>query len=363
MKTDRASGSKNSRAPRPHTFFRETGSTFLSRGTATSLLLLTITGCVVAPESTETSNGSSDNPDLPASQPSEPGDREDVQPIASSTTTATDPGSELQIDVFALERLENNLVRLELGVTNNSSESFSLVDGLSQEGDQNTASHVSLIDSENQKRYLSYDQSNGKCFCSPPVEGSLQAGETVDMWVIYPEPPPELESMTIVTALAPPLLDVPLGYASESIENEGLAEPEILDLTMISDNLEDQTGRTESGDEVSIILSSDVLFETNSATLSPEAEEILEQVATEIDDATSATVNIDGHADNTGNDSINLPLSEERAEAVESTLSELVTRNGISYESEGHGSSDPIADNSSEEGRERNRRVSVTFEK
>lgn len=132
---------------------------------------------------------------------------------------------------------------------------------------------------------------------------------------------------------------------------------------MISDDTDDNTGRTESEDEVSIILSSDVLFETNSAELSSNAQEILEQVATEINDASSSVVNVDGYADNTGSDSVNIPLSQNRAESVKSVLSELVTREGVSFEDEGHGSADPIGDNETEEGRERNRRVSVTFEK
>ncbi|WP_249352003.1 OmpA family protein [Nocardiopsis akebiae] len=169
--------------------------------------------------------------------------------------------------------------------------------------------------------------------------------------------------MTVTNPLTPPLLNVPISQSSETIESSGLSEPRIIDLVTITDDLEDQTGRTESNEEVSIILSSDVLFETGSDELSTDAEEILQQVATEIDDASSNTVNIAGHADNTGSESINLPLSRGRAEAVESSLSELITRDGISFEVEGYGSSAPIASNDTEEGRERNRRVSVTFEK
>lgn len=185
----------------------------------------------------------------------------------------------------------------------------------------------------------------------------------MEMWVAYTEPPANVDSMTVVIPLAPPLLDVPLGDSNDVLQNTGSPEAKVIDLTIISDGLEDQTGRTESGEEVSIILSSDVLFETGSADLTSEAQEILEQVALEIDDASASTINIDGYADNTGNDSINLPLSENRAESVESELARLITREGITLNSEGHGSSNPIADNSTEEGRERNRRVSVTFEK
>src|SRR5699024_8177535 len=108
--------------------------------------------------------------------------------------------------------------------------------------------------------------------------------------------------------------------SSESVDNSGLGEPQVIDLTIISDNLEEQTSRTESNEEVSILLSSDVLFDTNSAELTAEAEDIIEQVAVEINEASGTTIGIDGHTDNTGDDSINQPLSLERAEAVESAL-------------------------------------------
>lgn len=282
--------------------------------------------------------------------------------ITSSTTTSTKLGGDLRIDIYALERVGEDLLRLNLGVTNNSSESFILGYSIAGSNDEDTGGDISLIDSVNQQRYLSYKQSDDRCFCNS-LEGSIESGATEHLWVIFPEPPNDVESMTVVTPVTPPLMDIPITASSESIENNNLAERQVLDLTLISDNLDDQTGRTESGDEVSILLSSDVLFDTNSSELTNDAEEILEQVSQEIDDATSSTVSIDGHADNTGDDSVNNPLSQDRAESVESALVDLIAREGISFEVTGHGSADPIADNNTEEGRERNRRVSVTFEK
>ncbi|MEU3305872.1 OmpA family protein [Nocardiopsis sp. NPDC006832] len=327
---------------------------------ASTALLLFVSGCVTSsdPQGDEGDHDPSASPE--ASAPPEGQSGNEV--IASSITTSSRVGSELQIDVYALERLESDLLRLRIGITNNSSDPFDLGFGLSEENHL-TASDISLIDDANQKRYLSYNQSSGQCFCNQ-LDGSIGSGNTETLWVIYPEPPGDLESMTILTPMSPPMMDIPITEASESIENANLEEPRILDLSMISDSLkEDQTGRAESAEEVSIILSSDVLFDTNSSDLTDDAQEILEQVAQEIDDAGSSVVSVDGHADDTGNDSINLPLSKERAESVESTLDELITRQGITFEVEGHGSANPIADNETEEGRERNRRVSVTFEK
>ncbi|WP_435105268.1 OmpA family protein [Nocardiopsis synnemataformans] len=338
---------------------RETISLLPLGAALTSLALLT-SGCVIDSETPTQNDQGKENPNNPS--PSAAKEEDEGQAIASSASSSSDIGSNLQVDIYALERVGDSLLRLRLGITNKSNQEYYLYAGLADSENPYTASRVTLIDAENQTRHLSHNQSDGSCFCLP-FEGSIEGGETVETWVIYPEPPPEVERMTVVTPLTPPFLDIPISTSSETLESQGISEPEIRDLTMISDNTEDQTGRTESNDEVSIILSSDVLFETNSADLSPDAEEIIQQVASEIDDASSSTVSIDGHADNTGNESINLPLSQKRAETVESVLADLVTRSGISFEVEGHGASEPIANNDTEEGRERNRRVSVTFEK
>ncbi|OLT24668.1 hypothetical protein BJF83_06540 [Nocardiopsis sp. CNR-923] len=264
--------------------------------------------------------------------------------------------------MYALENVGDELLRLRLGATNNSERSFPLNSGLGDPDNPQSATGITLLDMESRKRHLNFQQSDGSCFCSP-TSGNIPSGETLEMWIIYPQPPAGVDSMTITTPLTPPLLDVPISESADRIENPGLSEPRIIDIINISDNLEDQTGRTESSDEVSILLSSDVLFGTNSAELNSTTEEILQQVAREIDDADADVVSVDGHADNTGNETVNLPLSRERAEAVESALSELVTNDGVTFDIEGHGSSDPIASNETDEGRERNRRVSVTFEK
>ncbi|MEV4253061.1 OmpA family protein, partial [Spirillospora sp. NPDC049652] len=112
-----------------------------------------------------------------------------------------------------------------------------------------------------------------------------------------------------------------------------------------------------------INLQSDVLFAVNKADLTPRADDLLRKVAQQIDASRGTAVKVDGHADNTGNDAINQPLSERRAQTVANRLKGLVTRQGVTFQAAGHGSGQPIADNSSAEGRRRNRRVTVTFPK
>lgn len=326
-----------------------------------SAALTLSSGCVIShPDSPSSSNPEKGPQPSPSNNSNN--SQEDNEIIASSTTSSTSIGGDYQIDIHSLERVGNELLRLRFGVTNNSGSDYFFQDGLSDFNNPYTANRITLLDPKNRTRHLALSHTNGSCFCSE-LNKNIPAGGSADMWVIFPEPPTEVEKMTVTTPLTPPIFDIPITNSSEIIENSGLATPEIISMTMISDDTDDKTGRTESDNEVSIILSSDVLFETNSSDLSAKAQEILEQVAIEIDNATSSSVNIDGYADNTGPDSINGPLSQKRAESVESALKELIKREDLKFEVEGHGSADPIGDNSTEEGRERNRRVSVTFEK
>ncbi|MFV2197433.1 OmpA family protein [Nocardiopsis sp. LOL_012] len=333
-------------------------------GSCAILFSLLTSSCVVSPseETQTTGNLEEDSSSASSSPPGSLPAEEEV--IASSLTSSTELGSSFQIDIVALERLQNDVIRLRFNIENKSPQSFLLNDGLAEteKGDMYTTGALTLIDTINQKRYISYDANDGSCVCHT-LEGSIREGGNKSAWVVFPAPPSNIDQMTVVTPLTPPMFDVPISESTEILEDVNLADPVILDLTMISDDLEENTGRTEDEDEISIILSSDVLFATNSSDLNLESQDILEQVAVEISDANSTVVKVDGYTDNTGTDSINNPLSLKRAETVEATLSELITRDGVSFEVNGHGSKDPIADNSTPEGQERNRRVTITFEK
>lgn len=98
-------------------------------------------------------------------------------------------------------------------------------------------------------------------------------------------------------------------------------------------------------------------FETGSAKLRPTAEPILQAVAEAIQSLPPAVrVAVRGHTDSRGAKASNVRLSAKRAEAVRKRLHEL----GIGIErldAEGVGPKEPIADNGTEEGRAKNRRV------
>jgi outer membrane protein OmpA-like peptidoglycan-associated protein len=101
-----------------------------------------------------------------------------------------------------------------------------------------------------------------------------------------------------------------------------------------------------------------LLFETDSAKLKPESREQLRNVAEIMKSYPKVKVKIGGYTDNTGDPSSNLKLSQDRATAV---VNELVVL-GVAPErmnAEGYGAQYPVADNSTEQGRQQNRRIAL----
>lgn len=100
-------------------------------------------------------------------------------------------------------------------------------------------------------------------------------------------------------------------------------------------------------------------FDFDSAKLKPEMEAALDDVAARIAASTGdETLSIIGHTDSTGPEAYNQGLSERRAQSVVDYLA----AQGVSLDrmtASGMGESDPIADNSTREGRARNRRVEI----
>lgn len=103
------------------------------------------------------------------------------------------------------------------------------------------------------------------------------------------------------------------------------------------------------------IILRNVLFETNKSVLKSESFKELDKLVLQLQKSPMA-IEIRGHTDNVGDVAKNQLLSEERAKAVVNYLiSKNINRNRLSYK--GFGSSKPIADNNTEEGRMKNRRV------
>ena len=103
---------------------------------------------------------------------------------------------------------------------------------------------------------------------------------------------------------------------------------------------------------------SDVSFDVGRSAIKSNFAPVLTHFATSLNQNPVTTVTIVGHTDNTGSDTINNPLSVDRANAARDYLvSRGVARNRIM--TDGRGAREPVADNSSTQGRDKNRRVEI----
>ncbi|MEO0166292.1 MAG: OmpA family protein [candidate division WOR-3 bacterium] len=109
--------------------------------------------------------------------------------------------------------------------------------------------------------------------------------------------------------------------------------------------------------EGSTIILKGVEFEFNSAQLKPESYPILDDAARILTMHPEIDVEIQGHTDDIGSDAYNLKLSQKRAEAVRDYLINKHMIEPVRLIPVGYGERRPIADNSTEEGRRKNRRV------
>ena len=105
-----------------------------------------------------------------------------------------------------------------------------------------------------------------------------------------------------------------------------------------------------------------IRFDTNSAVLTGESHRQIATVADVLMAYPEAMVGISGHTDDVGSEPVNLNLSRARARAVADALVSSGVPSGRIH-TEGYGSSKPVADNSTEEGRALNRRVVLEIER
>ena len=108
--------------------------------------------------------------------------------------------------------------------------------------------------------------------------------------------------------------------------------------------------------ETGKFVTNNILFDTGKATIKPESQEEIQKVADYMLKNPGARFEVQGHTDNQGSDKVNDPLSQQRAEAVVKALEGLGV-DPFNLRAVGKGSHEPVADNSTDEGRAKNRRV------
>jgi len=119
-----------------------------------------------------------------------------------------------------------------------------------------------------------------------------------------------------------------------------------------------QVGIVNTGNQLIVTMPQDILFATDSASLTGSLRSDLYALAANLNRYPGSTVNVVGHTDNVGTAAYNQDLSERRARAVASVL----TDGGVSpyrIVAFGRGEDQPIATNLTAEGRRQNRRVEI----
>ncbi len=119
-----------------------------------------------------------------------------------------------------------------------------------------------------------------------------------------------------------------------------------------------EVGRNDDG-SIGLVMPGNITFATNDATINPNFYGTLNTVAQQLNDGQVAVV-VSGYTDSSGNDSINVPLSQRRAQSVAQYLvGKGVPSNRIN--AQGYGSANPIASNATPQGKAQNRRVELNI--
>lgn len=119
-----------------------------------------------------------------------------------------------------------------------------------------------------------------------------------------------------------------------------------------------QVESINDGQAIKVTFESGILFATNSSTLSAASQTALANFATSLKNHPDTDIQIYGHTDSSGSDAVNNPLSEKRAQSVYNFLQSKGV-SGTRMTSQGMGSTQPIADNTTSAGKAQNRRVEI----
>lgn len=147
-----------------------------------------------------------------------------------------------------------------------------------------------------------------------------------------------------------------------------LAPPKILDLgsdpVTLSRVVEDQNGterRQDTNTEVTYGLQAEVLFAKDSAQLGDSARSRIGAIARVIAQQAATKVRVFGFTDNLGSSAHGDLLSRQRAQAVQAVLADELQSATVAFTTRGFGETHPVASNATGAGRQKNRRVEISF--
>ncbi|MEV5599139.1 OmpA family protein [Streptomyces sp. NPDC052496] len=171
----------------------------------------------------------------------------------------------------------------------------------------------------------------------------------------YADDPPGISEDTT----APVQID-PRDPDLRMVQGATLAPAKVLNIKSIVETDDGAERRQDTNANVTFALQAEVLFGKDSAELSPDALSRISAIAAEIKQQHAANLRVFGFTDNLGSAAHGLVLSKERANAVQRELAEGLG-SAVTFQIRGYGEQYPIADNATEDGRKKNRRVEVSF--
>lgn len=184
------------------------------------------------------------------------------------------------------------------------------------------------------------------------ISGQVIGNVKVDNGPMTPEVDP---SKPVLVGMGWPKIDQ--SAVASSVE----PAKSVIDLTTSVADLEQTVITRATPKQISVALASDVLLATDSATLSPKAQVVLQRAAADVKTAGGTGVlQVVGYTDDTGSTSHNVDLSQRRAAAVAAAIKPLLEA-GVQLPTSGKGEADPVAPNTTAEGRTLNRRVTIVF--
>ncbi|MFI6290346.1 OmpA family protein [Nonomuraea sp. NPDC050790] len=303
-----------------------------------------------------------------------PSATQDSRPALAETRSTMNP--DLKVEVVGLNRLKGKhlVVQIRLTHTGDGKEvswTGQMGDHTRPLGEIRWASGIGVLDERARTWILPYKPEGGPCLCTDQKRDGIgyfvDPGASITLYAVLPAPAGNPESATVVTPLAPPMLNVPI---SDEAPQGDFPDPDAEPVTPVTRRVvlpSESADRTEEtsddGKDLQVNLSSDVLFAVDKAVLTPRAKAVLARTAKLVDASPATQVKVEGHADSSGNDAINDPLSARRAQAVRAALAPLLKRDGVAFQTKGYGSRRPLYSNDTDEGKRRNRRVTVTFAK
>ncbi|MCL7494908.1 MULTISPECIES: OmpA family protein [Streptomyces] len=159
---------------------------------------------------------------------------------------------------------------------------------------------------------------------------------------------------------SPPVHIDPKDPDLRMVQGAELAPSKVLNIKSIVETDDGSERRQDTNDNVTFALQAEVLFGKDSAELSGDALSRIGGIATEIKKQNATKLRVFGFTDNLGSAGHGLVLSKKRANAVQQELAKDLG-SSVSFQIRGYGEQYPIADNGTEAGRKKNRRVEVSF--